>query len=235
MQLNNFWSQFKHLNSYFVIGPPLWKKMCQLKLLAKIKIFAWRACMNGLPTRLNLEKKGIRIDGSCPLCEKSLESIKHALIHCSKAQEVWWNWQTCPINLGVKRLDITDIALGIMENGTSLDLEIFFATTWSIWHNRNQVVHEHPCLPSSQVWGYAQRLRSDYKGAITANLFRQQPLDVGWAAPPPDTHKINVDGATSEDGRLSSVGVVIQSLQRYDGGCKKQTVGCFVSGNLDPG
>lgn len=165
--------------------------------------------MNGLPTHLNLEKRGIRINGLCPLCKKGLESIKHALIHCSKAWEVWWNWQTCPINLGDESLDITNIALRIMENETSLDLEIFLTTAWSIWYNRNQVVHKHSCLPSSQVWNYAQRMQSDYKGAITANLLRQQPLDVSQVAPPPNTHKINVDGATSEDGRLSGVGVVI--------------------------
>ena len=29
---------------------PLWKEMWQLKLPAKIRVFAWRACMNGLPT-----------------------------------------------------------------------------------------------------------------------------------------------------------------------------------------
>lgn len=104
--------------------------------------------MNGLPTRLNLGR-GIRTNASCPLCEKGLESITHALIQCSKAWEVWWNWQTCPINLGDENLDITDVALRILETGSSLDLETFFVIAWSIWYNRNQVIHEHPCLPSS--------------------------------------------------------------------------------------
>lgn len=38
---------------------PLWKKMWQLKLPAKIRIFTWKACMEGLPTRLNLGRKGL--------------------------------------------------------------------------------------------------------------------------------------------------------------------------------
>ena len=41
--------------------------------------------MNGLPTRQNLENRRVRIEGSCPLCEKGPESIKHALVHCCKA------------------------------------------------------------------------------------------------------------------------------------------------------
>ena len=38
----------------------------------------------------------------------------------------------------------------------------------------------------------------------------QQPVFLGWKAPPPGVFKINVDGATSADGRLSSIGVFIR-------------------------
>ena len=78
------------------------------------------------------------------------------------------------------------------------------------------MVHESNGIPSSQIWGYAQRLLCDYKGAITASFISQQPPDVGWVAPPPGMYKINVDGqdgATSEDERLSSVGVVIRDCR----------------------
>ncbi|KAL0009931.1 hypothetical protein SO802_005039 [Lithocarpus litseifolius] len=68
-----------------------------------------------------------------------------------------------------------------------------------------------------EIKSYSRRhidtVRSDYKGAITTKFLKQQPLDVGWAAPPPDTHNINVDGATSEGGKLSSVGVVIHDCR----------------------
>ena len=33
---------------------------------------------------------------------------------------------------------------------------------------------------------------------------------MGWVAPPPDTYKINVDGATAGDRGMSSAGVVIR-------------------------
>ena len=46
---------------------PLWKKIWQLKLPAKIKIFSWRACMEWLPTRLNLGRRGMNIETKCLL------------------------------------------------------------------------------------------------------------------------------------------------------------------------
>ena len=36
---------------------PLWKRMWHLKIPAKIRIFAWYACMNALPTKMNLYKR----------------------------------------------------------------------------------------------------------------------------------------------------------------------------------
>lgn len=70
---------------------PLWKKMWQLKILPKVRIFSWRACMNGLPTMLNLGRRGVNIDALCPLCGKEVESTIHALLLSGNAREVWWN------------------------------------------------------------------------------------------------------------------------------------------------
>ena len=38
---------------------PLWKRLWRLNLPAKIKVFAWRACVNGLPTLDALFSRGI--------------------------------------------------------------------------------------------------------------------------------------------------------------------------------
>ena len=75
------------------------------------------------------------------------------------------------------------------------------------------MVHEQPYLTPSQVWDYAQKLPCDYKGAIIANLLMQQPLGVGWVAPRPNMFKINVDGATADDVKRSSVGFVIRECR----------------------
>ena len=61
---------------------PLWKKMWHLKIPPKIIIFAWRACINALPTMINLRKKGVNTSGYCPLCGQEIETIIHSIIMC---------------------------------------------------------------------------------------------------------------------------------------------------------
>ena len=44
----------------------LWQNLWHLNLPAKIKIFAWRACVNGLPTYDNISKRGINCSTAYP-------------------------------------------------------------------------------------------------------------------------------------------------------------------------
>ena len=128
---------------------PLWRKMWHLKLPTKMRIFAWRACVNGLPTHLNMERRGIEVDAKCPLCEKAIESTEHALLYYGKICDVWWNWQSCPINMLVGTHDIVDVALQILESSTSHDLETLFVmlgrsgTTKTKWFMSLKASH-HP-------------------------------------------------------------------------------------------
>ena len=66
---------------------PFWKKIWQLNVPPKVKIFAWRVCLDGLPTMLNLRRRGLNTAGFCQVCDKDLESISHALLHCNHAKQ----------------------------------------------------------------------------------------------------------------------------------------------------
>ena len=66
----------------------LWKKVWHLNILSKIKIFAWRACVDALPTMVNLKKRGIGEIDLCPCCGREMESIFHSIIRCS-GEEGW--------------------------------------------------------------------------------------------------------------------------------------------------
>ncbi|PWA51838.1 RNA-directed DNA polymerase, eukaryota [Artemisia annua] len=68
----------------------------------KINVFAWRVYRDCLPTRSNLNHRGVILDSvSCPLCQSSEETIHHILFRCDLAKIVlrkicrWWDlsWQ----------------------------------------------------------------------------------------------------------------------------------------------
>ena len=78
---------------------------------------------------------------------------------------------------------------------------------WSIWHSRNSVVFESVCRLLSHVWGFTVRYLHKFRMTRVAVNKNPATGNGGWTPPPPRVFKVNVDGATSEDGRNSSVGV----------------------------
>ncbi|GKA78947.1 putative ribonuclease H-like domain-containing protein, partial [Tanacetum coccineum] len=56
----------------------------------KINIFAWKVCLDKLPTRLNLSLRGIDIPSIvCPNCSLAGESCSHLFFSCSMARLLW--------------------------------------------------------------------------------------------------------------------------------------------------
>ncbi|XP_050248722.1 uncharacterized protein LOC126695975 [Quercus robur] len=103
------------------------------------------------------------MDVTCPICKKDPEAVEHAIIKCVSAKAVWAKWIDCPIRILDCSLDVTDLALILMNQGTQSDLEKFFGVAWSIWYNRNQVVNENGGAVAELVWGSAIRLIEDFK------------------------------------------------------------------------
>ncbi|GJZ77663.1 RNA-directed DNA polymerase, eukaryota, reverse transcriptase zinc-binding domain protein [Tanacetum coccineum] len=65
----------------------------------KINVFAWRVCLDNLPTRLNLSFRGVDIPSIlCPICNISVKSTSHLLFSCTLARQLrrlvfrWWEF-----------------------------------------------------------------------------------------------------------------------------------------------
>ena len=79
----------------------LCKRIWHINIPEKIKIFAWRACVNGLPIVANLQARGINREMLCHYCDRELESISHALIRCDIVKRVWSCWEGCLVKAQV--------------------------------------------------------------------------------------------------------------------------------------
>ena len=74
----------------------LWRNLWHLNLPVKIKIFSWRACVNGLPTYDNISKRGINCSTACSICGLEPEDINHALLHYEVTSIAWSLWPDYP-------------------------------------------------------------------------------------------------------------------------------------------
>lgn len=91
----------------------------------------------------------------------------HSLLKCDIPKVVWCNCKNYLVNLDAFYGDFTDLDLQFTTSGTNQDLETFFVTAWSIWYNRNQIVHDST---PNQIWETAKRTLIDYKGALSSTL-----------------------------------------------------------------
>lgn len=68
------------------------KRLWKTKVPPKIQIFGWRRLINILPSKIELDKRGIFhsfIDLICVYCWTLQEDLYHLLISCSFASRVW--------------------------------------------------------------------------------------------------------------------------------------------------
>ncbi|GKA61680.1 putative RNA-directed DNA polymerase, eukaryota, reverse transcriptase zinc-binding domain protein [Tanacetum coccineum] len=149
----------------------------------KVNIYVWRASLNRLPTRVNLDLRGINMASNlCPFCDTCVEDIEHCLINCSHSLAVWrkiWSWWNMPSPLSFPIFSIKDIALGnIGLNGSSHISKVvhgvFLTAVWSIWNWRNRIVNAQPdavvMIKGEDIFLSIQRLSMTWIAARLASL-----------------------------------------------------------------
>jgi hypothetical protein len=66
-----------------------WRKIWNLELPTKVKFFLWRFAHNSLPTRMNIQRKGVELDTRCPVCNRVDEYGGHIFLQCKFVKQVW--------------------------------------------------------------------------------------------------------------------------------------------------
>ncbi|XP_075645058.1 uncharacterized protein LOC142616054 [Castanea sativa] len=79
-------------------GQELWKKLWRVRVPNKLKVFAWRACHEILPTRVNLAKRKIIRENLCLFSRMELFVVqawtlwnqRNTLVHGRKMKNPYW-------------------------------------------------------------------------------------------------------------------------------------------------
>ena len=66
-----------------------WRSIWSYNIPHKIRHFAWRACIDVLPTKENLVKRKILSDSCCDECKLAEPTLGHLFWNCQRARDIW--------------------------------------------------------------------------------------------------------------------------------------------------
>lgn len=194
----------------------LWKQIWKLNVLPRVKVFAWRACHEALPTRKGLSKRVAGYDAVCGVCHCEDESVIHAVRECKLARAIWCesrfehmlSWQCCSLvdwwDRGFKELD-------------SEGMEEFITLCWAVWGARNKAVMEGLTSDPTSTVKYAttvcNELRQEGVKGSRGSSGGGAEWAVEWSKPEEGWYKVNVDA-----GLLGEVGSGMGAVIRDDEG-----------------
>ena len=110
----------------------IWKQLWQLHVPSKIKVFGWRACLNILPSKVNLVRRHVLQEDKWEICQRCSKSIIHALWDCGAAQDVWAGSVARIQKSGGKVDDFLQLFQVMMAKLSMKELEIFLVQSWLI-------------------------------------------------------------------------------------------------------
>ncbi|KAK9266575.1 hypothetical protein L1049_021625 [Liquidambar formosana] len=214
------------------VGTALWKKIWQLDIPSKIKLFAWKALHDILPVKLNLQKKKVNVDERCVLCGVSDESAIHVLKECDFAEQVWMGSQ---LSLSSQHSLASNFWVWMEEicgKVDDADLGLFITLAWAIWIARNEKIFNGIQRSSTEVIRWASLFLGEFRAARYISEARsREPRRPGiWRPPIRNIYKLNVDGALSLDKSITGIGVVARDHE----GEVVAAMGQNFQGNLEP-
>uniref|UniRef100_A0A803MMS6 Sulfotransferase n=1 Tax=Chenopodium quinoa TaxID=63459 RepID=A0A803MMS6_CHEQI len=119
----------------------IWKRIWQLQALPRVKVFAWRACQNALPTRRNISFRIKGYDLECCICERDFETTIHALRDCKLARDVCKNSRFAHVAFS-RTSNVVDWWDGCLGEFDDDDAASIITLCWAIWGARNSWIME---------------------------------------------------------------------------------------------
>ena len=112
----------------------------------KVNTFIWRLALDRLPTRCNLDRRGIDLPSLlCPICDGHVEEARHLFFSCQLAMEVWgrverWLQQSFPMFMNMDDVfDWIDSRPATRMDRIITDT-VCLTALWVLWTYRNAVV-----------------------------------------------------------------------------------------------
>lgn len=193
-----------------------WEGLWGLKIPSKIKVFMWRACEAIIPTRVNLQRRGVSVDVLCPACFQHPETTDHALVTCRRSKRFWKNllpsfdWS---IGFNDSFMDRCVVMQSLLSG---FEFSLWCVGCWALWNDRNA------CSNGKRVPDAA--VKADWVGAFLADFLsvtelqgagfvssnRRQEQVERWERPSCGWARINTDASCSVATNMTGIDVVVR-------------------------
>ncbi|KAJ1406846.1 Ribonuclease H-like superfamily [Sesbania bispinosa] len=193
-----------------------WKTLWKLKVPNCVKLFLWRLLRGCLPTRMNLQRKGVSCPATCAFCESALENEWHVFFGCMNSIACWqkagmWQLLEQPVSVSEGFQETTFFLLSSLQYNMK---HKFAMVLWSLWKQRNEKVWEGVQRATSEVVTRAQEAFTDWNcvkscdevgitSVVTSHNFC-------WFPPQAGRVKCNVDAALFADQNGFGVGLCLR-------------------------
>jgi hypothetical protein len=172
-----------------------WRSLWKLSCPPKLKHFLWRLTRNSLALKLNLQRRGIKLDTRCPVCNRLDEDGGHCFLKCKFVKHCWVDLQLEHVRLELlSKCSAREVVQAVLQLKEADQMKTIILL-WKWWSVRNQFDHGERGLSGSEVVGAVLGLISDLTGQEKCTSNRTPRAMQRWNAPPPGKLKINSDGA----------------------------------------
>lgn len=174
----------------------LWSIIWGAEVLARVKLFAWRACMEALPTKCGLHVRIPSIGEQCGVCGAAKETGLHVLHQCGLARSIWELSSLASVTPdGCGRLvEWWGCYLKKLEDE---DVTVFLTLCWAIWGARCLLVMEGECGTPESILAYGLKMAKNAKETVADRgggaTQRVNGDPTSWVHPKLGWYKINVD------------------------------------------
>ena len=191
-----------------------WNTIWMLTLLKKIRIFAWRAAKNLLPSAENLWKMKVIQEPVCQICNNKLEIVFHTLVGFKVVKKIWKITRFENDLKDCVDQDILSLLIGLKLRMSNDDIKLLVSILWMIWNARNKWifkrVKERRQVTVSKVEAVLEAYRRTQLPAATHIANQRSPMLKAWNPPQKRFFKVNVDAATNSDKQIAGLGAVIR-------------------------
>jgi len=202
-------------------GTNVWCSLWNLQVPNPTKMFLWRACNDILPTRKNLLRRRVIVDGKCPWCNLEEETTAHVIWFCPAAKDVWNAghsiFHKCAF-VEHSFLEIFQLCLGRFSRD---EMDSFATIARRIWQRCNEMFFEGVVEHPNKSYANAVAVVDDFKRCLKGDEEAHQPPEVEvrgppcWMKPPEGTIKVNFDAAINKNSGLLGLGVIARDCMGY--------------------